>query len=150
MLPKSRVASFSELEAVCSGAMAGDPFSETPKAAAELADRTVGDDWADVSVDRTTGQPSLAPEAAPAPRPAASAGPARPVIDRLPDLALLSRPDELLREPPYHLAVYSGHGTVEIHGSHSPTLELLAAYLQKFVRTNHYKTTKVSLSVCIS
>ena len=130
---------------MCSGAMAEDPFSEKPKAEAELVDRTVGDDWADVSVDRTTGQPSLAPDAAPVQTPA-PAGPARPVIDRLPDLALLSRPDELLREPPYHLAVYSGHGTVEIHGSHSPTLELLAAYLQKFVRTNHYKTNKVSAS----
>lgn len=146
-LPKSRVASLWELEGVCKGALAGDFITETPGPAAASPDQAVGDDWADVAVDRTTGQPSVAPEPAPARAPVPSpSAPARRVVDYLPDLALLSRPDELLREPPYHLAVYSGHGTVEIHGSHSPTLELIAAYLRKFVRTNHNQTNRVRLS----
>ena len=137
-LPRKRIASYSELESVFRITLT-DCFSEKPAAAA--ADRTVPsmEDWADVSVDKTTGQPSMTTTTA------TTASSARPEVDRLPDLATLARPDDLLREPPYHLEVYGGRGLIEIHGSHSPTLELIAAYLKKWVRTNHNHSNRVSL-----
>lgn len=135
-LPKSRIASLSELEAVHKGVLLGDCFSDKPKHEPTSSDRTL-EDWDDVAVDRTTSRPSLVPGLSPV-------APVRRVVDRLPDLALLTRPDELLREPPYHLSVYASHGTVELHGSHSPTLELIAAYLNKFVRSNRNLMNNVS------
>jgi hypothetical protein len=139
VLPKSRVASYSELISTFKITLT-DCFNEK-QASSAVADRTAAsmDDWADVSVDKTTGQPSTTTTTT-------TVASARFEVDRLPDLATLARPDDLLRQPPYHLVVYGGRGVVEIHGSHSPTLELIAAYLKKWVRSNHAKSTKVCIA----
>lgn len=96
------------------------------------------EEWADVSMDKATGQASLTSTVI-------TASSSKFDVTRIPDISSLPRPDELLQEPPYHLAIYSGSNTVEIHGSHSPSLEFISAYLKKWVRTDHNDTRKVPL-----
>ncbi|KAI1458564.1 hypothetical protein F4805DRAFT_423872 [Annulohypoxylon moriforme] len=85
-------------------------------------DQSPPDDWADLSIEGAT-RDSVATE---------SHQPA----EAFPDISILPRPDQLILKPPYHLAVYNaGRTRVEIQGSHSPTLELLADYLKKWCKT---------------
>lgn len=60
-----------------------------------------------------------------------------PTIDQLP------RPEDLLLRPPYRMIVHPRANSVEVQGSHSPSLELLAAYLQKWCKTNYSDTRQV-------
>ncbi|KND93892.1 hypothetical protein TOPH_01695 [Tolypocladium ophioglossoides CBS 100239] len=78
------------------------------------------DGWADVVV--SSANPPLEPEGA---------------SNYLPSAISLPQPDKLLLRPPYHLLVFSRGGSeIEIQSSHSPSLDLLAAYLKKWCRTN--------------
>ncbi|KAK4459429.1 hypothetical protein QBC42DRAFT_274458 [Cladorrhinum samala] len=102
---------------------------------------TVADDWSDVQVDAKTGTahaqdvPSLAPVPA-------TLQP-RSNVEFLPDAASLDRPDQLLLRPPYHLSMTSaGYKNIELHCSHSPSLQVLADYLKRWCRVNHNDTTK--------
>ncbi|OTB00743.1 hypothetical protein M426DRAFT_15102 [Hypoxylon sp. CI-4A] len=62
-------------------------------------------------------------------------------FDILSDVSNLPSPDQLLLRPPYHLIVYGGgRTTVEVHCSHSPTLQLLADYLKKWCKLNYQDT----------
>ncbi|KAK3989906.1 hypothetical protein QBC44DRAFT_369473 [Cladorrhinum sp. PSN332] len=88
------------------------------------------DDWAEVQLET---------------RPAATEPvdtlSSQPEVEFLPDVASLPRPDELLLRPPYHLTLAASRATIEIHGSHSPTLQVLADYLKRWCRVNHNDTT---------
>ncbi|KFA73889.1 hypothetical protein S40288_00911 [Stachybotrys chartarum IBT 40288] len=65
------------------------------------------------------------------------------IIQYLPDVESLPRPEVLLLQPPYHLLVYSRvTQEVEVQCSHGPTLEVLQAYLKKWCRTNHQNVNK--------
>ncbi|WOO78278.1 uncharacterized protein LOC62_02G001828 [Vanrija pseudolonga] len=57
----------------------------------------------------------------------------------IPSVKTYPRPEVLLQRPPYHLIVSWG-GTIEIQGSHSPSLEFIAEYLKKWCRTDHSRT----------
>ncbi|KAI1332448.1 hypothetical protein F5Y16DRAFT_357816 [Xylariaceae sp. FL0255] len=93
------------------------------------------DDWADVSVDNTTGKPGVAE------LPERPKGPSIP--DSIPDIHTVARPDDLLLKPPYHLVVYDmGRSLVEVQCSHSPTLVFLSEYLKKWSKINHNNTKK--------
>lgn len=70
---------------------------------------------------------------------------ARKSIQYLPDAAALHRPDELLQTPPYHIIVRAiGEIRIDIECSHGPSLDVLAAYLKRWCRTDHNLSTKVS------
>ncbi|KAI1463567.1 uncharacterized protein F4812DRAFT_446562 [Daldinia caldariorum] len=82
------------------------------------------DDRADVSIEATNKRSATIEE----PRP----------LDIVPHISTLPRPGHLLLKPPYHLTVYGGSKTtVEVHCSHSPTLELLEEYLRKWRKLNY-------------
>ncbi|KAI0547779.1 hypothetical protein F4679DRAFT_597447 [Xylaria curta] len=103
----------------------------------------VADDWADVTVDNKTGNAAVieAPQ-----RHGATTQPS-PSFDVIPDVTTISRPDELLLKPPYHLIVhYHGKGSIDIQCGHSPTLQFIADYLKKWSRTNHNNTTRPPLA----
>ncbi|KAK3300695.1 uncharacterized protein B0H64DRAFT_414521 [Chaetomium fimeti] len=91
------------------------------------------DDWEGVELDKTTGKVEVieAPT-----RTLAS----RPELEFMPDVASLPRPDQLFLRPPYHLTLFPGRQKIEIQGSHSPSLEFLAAYLKRWCRLNHADT----------
>jgi hypothetical protein len=97
------------------------------------------DDWAGVEVDTTTGTPKVVE----APRTMAS----RPNVEFMPDMASLPRPDQLFLRPPYHLTLFPGRPKIEVHGSHSPSLEFLAAYLKRWCRINHADVRNVCVQV---
>lgn len=61
-----------------------------------------------------------------------------------PTVASLPRPDDLLRQPPYHLLMHASGSNVLVECSHSPTLQLLSDYLKQWCRANHNRTDKVS------
>jgi hypothetical protein len=126
--------------------MAGLPETlKNEQPAASLAAATVP--------DAEEPSPSvLAPEAHAAP-PASNAhstSPAAlPVAKRggytyMPDVKAMAKPDELLLKPPYYLVVYANNReSVEVECSHSPTLQMLAEYLKKWVKTNQGDRKKV-------
>lgn len=106
---------------------------------------TAADGGPDVKVDAKTGTAhtqavaSLMPVV---PAPLSSSG---SNVEFLPDAASLLRPDQLLLRPPYHLSMTSaGFKSVELHCSHSPSLQVLADYLKRWCRVNHNDTTNVN------
>ncbi|KAK1826370.1 hypothetical protein QBC39DRAFT_22606 [Podospora conica] len=96
------------------------------------------DEWADVEVDTATGRVDVV-ETKKQPPPTAGAPP--PAVEFLPNVQSLPRPDELFLRAPYYLTVTAGHDGVEIHGSHSPSLKVVAEYFKKWCRVNHYDST---------
>jgi len=114
---------------------------------ATLAQRSAaraGDDWADVGMDTETGTPAVIEQASLPTR--FLQPPSRPRYDTIPDLSAITRPDELLLQPPYHLTVTSSNSRfVEVQCSHSPTLQFLAEYLRKWCKTNAQDNRKVRL-----
>jgi len=55
--------------------------------------------------------------------------------DALPELAMIPRPEELLKKPPYWIVVrQEGRARVMIQGSHTPSLACLEAYLKRWCR----------------
>ncbi|KAJ4297393.1 hypothetical protein N0V88_004314 [Collariella sp. IMI 366227] len=72
--------------------------------------------------------------------------PARSKVEFMPSAASLPRPDLLFLQPPYHLTMTSSHKSVELHCSHSPTLEMIAEYFKRWCRVNHADTRNVSCS----
>jgi len=72
--------------------------------------------------------------------------PSRPAMtESLPSIHTLARPEELFRKPPYHLIIYNIiHGQeMAVESSHQGSIELIAEYFKRWVKTNHNKTTKV-------
>ncbi|KAI0397974.1 hypothetical protein F5Y17DRAFT_454557 [Xylariaceae sp. FL0594] len=109
-----------------------------------------GDDWADIHVSNDGATTVEVPTPTPLPhRPKLTPQPQRRKYDIIPDLATVPRPDDLLQRPPYHLHVsaYGSNGSqVDVECSHSPTLQFLAEYLQKWCRTNHQRTDNPPLA----
>jgi hypothetical protein len=71
----------------------------------------------------------------------------RQTVQYLPDANSLPRPDELLQTAPYHMVVRAlGEYRVDIECTHSPSLNVLSTYLQRWCRTNHNLSTKVSVT----
>ncbi|KAG5995908.1 hypothetical protein E4U54_002708 [Claviceps lovelessii] len=62
----------------------------------------------------------------------------------LPDVNLVPRPEELLLQPPYHLHI-THHASIQIQGSHGPSLAFLDEYFRKWCRTNHRRTDRPPL-----
>jgi len=82
------------------------------------------DDWASVTLPSREQQ---------ARNPAGSAA---PMSTKLPTLDSLPRPEILFpSQTPYHMMVEIIHNGISIHGSHQPSLELIASYLTKYART---------------
>jgi len=142
-LPRKTVYAPAELFPVFRGALLAcfDDDDDKKQAQALLSRRDAaapaGDDWADVAVDHKTGKPDVV-EAASPPNPPSSG---RYPVEFLASASSLPRPDELFLRPPFHLVVHDlGRQKVEVLGSHSPSLELLADYLKRWCRTNHHDT----------
>ncbi|OBT53216.1 hypothetical protein VE04_05941 [Pseudogymnoascus sp. 24MN13] len=93
-------------------------------------------EWADVSIEPQNRTPAALPRQSIAAQESAS--------DRLPDLALIPRPEELLRRPPYWLLVSQDmDNRVVIQGSHAPSLECMEAYLKRWCRGNPHRVDRV-------
>jgi hypothetical protein len=114
---------------------------EAKKGIAAPSQAAAADDWADIEVDVATGKINTVEVPA---RPAASQGSAMPKVDYLPDMSALPRPNDLFLKPPFHLTVSAGQKEIEIQGSHSPSLQLLAEYFKRWCRVNHQDSRKVS------
>lgn len=124
-------------------------FEDKPKAAPTATTNivpipsTTGDDWADVGHTHDGGVAAAVVDKqkpAPAHQPAA--------VEFLPDPEAIPKPDALLRRTPYHMIILVyGASHIEIQCSHNPTLEVMAKYFKKWVKTDHNKTTKVSHNV---
>ncbi|KAK6854587.1 hypothetical protein PG995_009680 [Apiospora arundinis] len=143
-LPRGPMPYVTELEAALRGQLL-NCFKKDAGAATQstvLASRAAApaDDWADVSVDVATGKAAVVEEQR-SHQPYAP--PAKAAYDILPDIGSLARPDDLLLKPPYHLVVYDrGSTEVEVHGSHSPSLQFLSEYLKKWCRINQQNHQK--------
>lgn len=107
-------------------------------------DTAAGDDWADVKLEPSTGNPAVSEKAAP-PQSASTSVVVVPEV--LPNWESLPRPDDLLLRPPYHLTLFAGTHQIQIECSHSPSLKLLSDYLKRWCRVNHSDTRSVSPSV---
>jgi len=92
--------------------------------------------WAHV-VQTETGSPAVL-------SPAAVAAPiVSPVVERLPTLEMLQRPEELLRTLSPHILIVDvkfNNGMIVVQCSHQASLELLAGYLQKWGRKNPHSS----------
>ena len=66
--------------------------------------------------------------------------------DRIPDLALLERPEDLCARAPYHMIIMSSDRQIVVQGSHQPSLDLLANYLKKWTKANHNLTNRVGVA----
>ncbi|KAK8053629.1 hypothetical protein PG996_012930 [Apiospora saccharicola] len=147
-LPRGQMPYLTELESVLRGQLpncfkkdAGTSQSAT------LASRPAApaDDWADVSLDAATGKAAVVETAREDDRygNTRSGPPAKAAYNVLPDCSTLARPDDLLLKPPYHLVVYDRGSTgIEVHCSHSPSLQLLNDYLKKWCRVNQQNHQK--------
>ncbi|GAB1310701.1 hypothetical protein MFIFM68171_00911 [Madurella fahalii] len=116
-------------------------FDEAEKS--QLPDRTAGagtgadaDDWAGVEVDTETGKVGVVEQ----PWSGRVRAP-RAKVEFLPSLASLPRPDLLFLQPPYYLIMHADNNHIELQGSHSPSLQLIADYLKRWCRVNHNDTT---------
>lgn len=159
-LAKAPSPSPSYIQSLFAGALASPSFFSPKKAAipntgtattaspsANTSAEGGGDDWADVSFDNATGKAAVvevphrhAGRAMRAVAPAAAIA----QFDMIPDVSTISRPDDLLLKPPYHLIVKAhSQSSIEVECSHSPTLQFLSDYLQKWCRTNHNRTDTV-------
>ncbi|KAK2746326.1 hypothetical protein FQN57_003208 [Myotisia sp. PD_48] len=89
------------------------------------------DDWAEVNVEveADTGI-STRPQSP------------RNEAEFLPEAASLLRPDKLFLDPPYYLLVSASRSLIEIQGSHSDSLRLIADYFKKWCRVSHQDTRK--------
>ncbi|KAI0164570.1 hypothetical protein GGR57DRAFT_449775 [Xylariaceae sp. FL1272] len=137
-LPKHPVPTPSHMQSLFRGALLSCFDENTKISAISETPSSAVDDWSDVSVDTRTGNAAVIdlPN-----RQAASQ--AIPEFDIMPDIDTLPRPDDLTMEPPYYLAVHDGgKSLVEVQCSHSPTLEFLSKYLQRFCRINHNDSRK--------
>ena len=73
------------------------------------------------------------------------------VANSLPDIAIIERPEELIKKPPYWLIVrQEGRNLVLIEGSHGPSLTVLEAYLKKWCRGEGGRVDRVSpVTLCL-
>jgi hypothetical protein len=96
--------------------------------------------WAHV-VQTKTGEPAVL-------SPAGVVLPVTPVVvERLPTLEMLQRPEELLRTLSPHILIVDvkfNNGMIVVQSSHQASLELLAGYLQKWGRKNPHSSRWVS------
>lgn len=94
------------------------------------------DDWADVAVETRAA----------AVKPVAVVSTNEPLaVARLPVLDGLARPHELFTSTaPYILIVEERGATIVVQCSHEPSLELLAAYLNKWSKSNPNDSLKVT------
>lgn len=132
-LPKKQIFQPAELFPVFRGELltSFEPEKKRPEKSQLPIIQPTADEW----MDAVTGRPADAVEN---PKSAAS----RPSVEYLPNALSLPRPDELFLKPPYHLTMVSGHSEIEIQGSHSPSLKVLADYFQRWCRINHHDTTE--------
>ncbi|KAK8098510.1 uncharacterized protein PG998_013996 [Apiospora kogelbergensis] len=144
VLPRGQMPYVTELEAALRGQLLdcfkkdSDVASQSVTLASQAAAQT--DDWADVSLDAATGKAAVVEDAR---SPQRYVQPAKAAHELLPDVGILARPDDLLLKPPYHLVVYDrGSNEVEVHGSHSPSLQFLSEYLKKWCRINQQNHQK--------
>ena len=108
-------------------------FSGTPSPPLEN-----DDGWAEVNVVETQAPPPMSTAGSLQPTKAASIPQKLPVVDAL------ARPTELFKATtPYVLMVDASALPLNIHGSHEPSLQLLASYLKKWAKTNSNDSLKV-------
>ncbi|OBT84809.1 hypothetical protein VE02_06928 [Pseudogymnoascus sp. 03VT05] len=92
-------------------------------------------EWADVSIEPPIRTPAALSRQ--------SIAAQESVSDRLPDLALIPRPEELLRRPPYWLLVIQDRDNrIVVQGSHAPSLEIMEAYLKRWCRGNPHRVDR--------
>jgi hypothetical protein len=105
-------------------------FSGAPSPALEN-----DDGWAEVNVVETRTSTSAS---------TSRSLPAIPIAQKLPVVDALARPTELFKATtPYVLMVDASALPLNIHGSHEPSLQLLASYLKKWAKTGSNDSLKV-------
>ncbi|KAK0661240.1 hypothetical protein QBC41DRAFT_37037 [Cercophora samala] len=95
--------------------------TELPVRDAQVAG-TPADDWAEVEVNVDSSKPQAK-------------------VEFLPNAASLPGPDQLFLRPPYCLTMTASTKRIELHCSHSPTLQFLSDYLRRWCRVNRHDTT---------
>jgi len=104
-------------------------FSGAPSPALEN-----DDGWAEVNVVETRVPPSVS---------TSRSLPAVSIPHKLPIVDALARPTELFKaSTPYILMVDASALPLNIHGSHEPSLQLLASYLKKWAKTGSNDSLK--------
>jgi hypothetical protein len=102
------------------------------------------DSWADIEVDSASDKIETREE-----KPfASSAAPtaSKTVIDILPDISTLERPEYLMLKPPYHLII--SHSTYQkeiiVQCSHPPSLKVIEGYLKRWTKRDNNTVNRVS------
>ena len=145
-LPKKQVVQPGELYPVFKGLLL-KCFEEVKKP--ELAirpkaggDGPEGDEWVGMEVDAASGKAHVVE------KPRGESQVSASVVEFLPSVESLPRPDLLFLQPPYYLTMVAGRQNIELQCSHSPSLQLVADYFKRWCRVNHSDTRSVSCSVC--
>lgn len=108
------------------------------------------DSWADIEVDSASGKIETHEEK-PFASSALSAAPtaSKTVIDILPDVSTLERPEYLMLKPPYHLII--SHSTYQkemvVQCSHPPSLKVIEGYLKRWTKRDNNTVNHVSFPV---
>ncbi|KAK0748393.1 hypothetical protein B0T21DRAFT_380235 [Apiosordaria backusii] len=120
-LPKKQVFQPTELFPIFRGNLLACFDADTKKTDLPIRDAQA-DDWAEVEVNVESSKPQSK-------------------VEFLPNAASLPRPDQLFLRPPYYLTMTASSKRIELHCSHSPTLQFLSDYLQRWCRVNRHDTT---------
>lgn len=69
------------------------------------------------------------------------------IIDTIPEISTIPRPEELTKRPPYWILVKQESPTrIVVQGSHTPSLACLEGYLKRWCRGEASRTNRVSIS----
>jgi hypothetical protein len=69
------------------------------------------------------------------------------IVQKLPQLNMLDRPEDLCARAPYHLILRESDRCIAVTSSHQPSLELLAGYLKKWTKANPRFVHRVSFHI---
>ncbi|CEJ92666.1 hypothetical protein VHEMI08301 [[Torrubiella] hemipterigena] len=122
-----------------------DAEESTKSAAATLADAAAADaEWTDVTEEPAKKTPVTQPTTRDAVSAASQAQAPRVETELLylPKAQELARPNDLLSKPPYRITVHARSSAVDILSNHSPSLEMLEAYMTRWCRSDYNYTNK--------
>lgn len=142
-LPKKQVVQPGELYPVYKGGLlkcfeVGEKPHLAVRPKAGDGDGAAGEDWVSMEVDAARGKAIVVE------KPRGESQVSASVVEFLPSVESLPRPDLLFLQPSYYLTMVAGRQSIELQCSHSPSLQLVADYFKRWCRVNHSDTRSVS------